>query len=177
MCMVRVRTEELLLGEWACLGVLSQQKAHGYDVAMRLAHGGDVGRVWSMSRPLTYRSLDQLQQRGVIAAVGEERGLAGGNRTIFAPTREGRAMLRRWLSEPVEHLRDVRTEFLLKLVVCEILEVETTALVDAQRARFEPIAASLKRPQRRGQTVDPVEVWRDESSRAVLRFLDRLAAR
>ena len=177
MRMVRVRTEELLLGEWACLGVLAERRAHGYDVAMRFAAAGDIGRVWSMSRPLTYRSLDQLQQRGVIAAVTEERGLAGGNRTIFAPTRSGKAMLRRWLSEPVEHLRDVRTVFLLKIVLCDILTIETQALVDAQRSLFQPMANSLKRPLRRGQAVDPVEVWRDESSRAILRFLDRLAAR
>ena len=168
--MIRARTEELLLGEWACLGVLSERKAHGYDVAMRLAPSGDVGRVWSMSR-----SLDQLQQRGVITAVNEERGLAGGTRTILGPTRRGRAMLRRWISEPVEHLREVRTEFLLKVVLSEILGIETATLINAQRTRFAPIAANLKRPLSEGQMDGPVEVWRDESSRAVLRFLDRLA--
>ena len=175
--MVRVRTEELLLGEWACLGILEHGRAHGYDVAMRLGPDGDIGRVWSMSRPMTYRSLDQLEQRGAIKSVSEEPGLAGGNRTILGPTRRGRTMLRRWLVEPAEHLRDVRTELLLKLVLCDLLGVSTGALLAEQRERFTPLAAALRRSTRRRQSIDPVEVWRDESSRAVLRFIDRLSDR
>ncbi len=175
--MVRLRADDLLLGEWACLGILSQQRAHGYDVALRLAPDGDVGRVWSLSRPLTYRSLDQLVRRSLIVAVGEEPGLAGGKRTILAPTKKGRVMLRRWLGEPVEHLRDVRTELLLKLVLCDVLGVDTEGLIGAQKKQFEPIAVNLKRSARAAVLADPVEVWRDESSRAVLRFLDRLASR
>ena len=174
--MVRLRADELLLGEWACLGILSQQRAHGYDVALRLAPNGDVGRVWSLSRPLTYRSLDQLAQRSLITPVSEEPGLAGGTRTIFAPTRGGRAMLRRWLVEPVEHLRDVRAELLLKLVLCDLLGIDTKGLIAAQKKQFEPIAVNLRRSARSAPLADPVEVWRDESSRSVLRFLDRLGS-
>src|SRR5262245_54123542 len=95
--MARVRTDELLLGEWASLGVLMKRPAHGYDVASRLSPTGDVGRVWSLSRSLTYRALDQLTQRGLVKPVGEERGKAGGNRTILALTRQGRTRLRAWL--------------------------------------------------------------------------------
>src|SRR5262245_12243769 len=97
--MARVRTDVLLLGEWACLGILADRPSHGYDVSLRLAPGGDVGRVWSLSRSLTYRALDQLAERGLVQSVAEERGRAGGNRTILAPTRQGRARLRRWLTE------------------------------------------------------------------------------
>ena len=174
--MVRVRTEELLLGEWACLGVLAHHPAHGYDVSTRLAPSGEVGRVWALSRPLTYRAIDQLEQRGLVVPVSEEKGVAGGKRTILAPTKQGRAMLRRWLAAPVAHLRDVRGELLLKLVLCELLEVDSTPLLDSQRALFAPMVASLRHRPRRGESLDPVEVWRDESSRAVLRFLDRLRA-
>jgi DNA-binding PadR family transcriptional regulator len=176
--MVRTRTDELLLGEWACLGLLAQAPAHGYDVAGRLAPSGDVGRVWSLSRPLTYRALDQLVQRDLVTAIGEERGRAGGNRTILAPTRRGRAMARRWLVQPVPHLRDVRSELLLKLVLCEQAGVDATPLLHSQRALFEPLVAALARAGGpRHATSDPVAVWRYESSRATLRFLDRLIAR
>ena len=60
------------MGEWACLGILATGRAHGFAVAARLKPTGDVGRVWSMSRPLTYRALDQLAAQGLIRPVGEE---------------------------------------------------------------------------------------------------------
>ena len=106
-------TEQLLLGEWACLGVLYPTPTHGFAIAARLKPNGDVGRVWSLSRALTYRSLDQLAQRDYIRPIGEEPGIAGGNRTILRATRTGRAQLRKWLATPVIHLRDLRSELLL----------------------------------------------------------------
>ncbi len=77
------------MGEWACLGLIYPAPTHGFAVAAHLRPNGDVGRVWSLSRPLTYRAIDQLVQRGLVQAVGEERGIAGGNRTIVAATRTG----------------------------------------------------------------------------------------
>ena len=59
-------TEQLLLGEWACLGILYPKPTHGFAIAARLKPHGDVGRVWSLSRALTYRSLDQLAIRDYI---------------------------------------------------------------------------------------------------------------
>jgi PadR family transcriptional regulator AphA len=171
--MARTRTDHLLLGEWACLAVLAEKPAHGYDVALRLAPSGEVGRVWSLSRGLTYRAIDQLEQRGLISSVGEERGKAGGARTVLAPTRLGRALVRRWLTEPVPHIRDVRGELLLKLVLCRRAGVDTKALLDAQHTVFAPMVDALAAGGGRGRT-DPVGVWRYESSRAALRFIDRM---
>ena len=133
--MVRTRTDDLLLGEWACLALLTQQPAHGYDIATRLAPAGDIGRVWSLSRPLTYRALDQLTQRGLIVPVAEEKGKAGGNRTILASTPQGRRLVRRWLEEPVPHFRAVRDELLLKLVLAERLGVDRRKLLQSQPRR------------------------------------------
>lgn len=175
--MVRHRADELLLGEWACLGMLVQRPAHGYDVSLRLAPASEIGRVWSLSRPLTYRALDQLTQRALIEPIAEERGRAGGNRTILAATKRGRSELRRWLRQPVPHLREVRSELLVKLILCDLTGVDAQPLLDAQRSLFAPISAALaKDGRRRDGTIDPVAVWRAESSRAVLRFLDRLGA-
>ena len=101
---------DLLLGEWACLGILYAAPTHGFAIAARLKPDGDVGRVWSLSRALTYRSLAQLFERGYALEVGEEPGIAGGNRTILAATRTGRAQVRKWLNAPVSHLRDLRSE-------------------------------------------------------------------
>ncbi len=169
--MARTRTDSLLLGEWACLAILTQAPAHGYDVALRLAPAGDIGRVWSLSRSLTYRALDQLAQRGLVTPIAEERGKAGGTKTILAATKEGKAMVKRWLREPVRHLRDVRGELLLKLVLSD----DPGPLLEAQRASFAPVVDALAETETSRQgPADPVAVWRYESSRAVLRFLERM---
>ena len=174
--MVRVaRTSEdqLLPGEWACLGILYRAPAHGFAIAARLKPDGDVGRVWSLSRALTYRSLEQLELRGYVRAVGEEPGIAGGNRTILAATRAGRAQVRKWLSTPVPHPRDLRSELLLKLVIAELCSIDVTAMLHLQRQRIVEMRAALE-AQVALDRADVVALWRSESTDAALRFLDRL---
>jgi DNA-binding PadR family transcriptional regulator len=173
--MGRTTGEQLLLGEWACLGILYQGPTHGFAIASRLKPGGDIGRVWSLSRPLTYRSLEQLTLRGHIHPVGEERGIAGGNRTILAATRHGRAALRTWLATPVAHLRDVRSELLLKLVLAEECKIDVSAMLVRQRERIVSIAAALDAQiADTDRSPDVVALWRNESSDAALRFIDKV---
>ncbi|MCB1001423.1 MAG: PadR family transcriptional regulator [Acidimicrobiales bacterium] len=171
--MARTTSDVLLLGEWACLGILAQAPAHGFAVAKRLAPDGDIGRVWSLSRALTYRALDQLVEGGHIHVVGEEPGTAGGVRTVLAPTRTGRALLKRWVVTPAVHLRDVRSELLLKLVLADGLGIDTRPLLVAQRERVVSIAAA----RAQDDPHDVVVLWRRESAEAVVRFLDALLAR
>ncbi|MPY93585.1 MAG: PadR family transcriptional regulator [Acidimicrobiia bacterium] len=171
---MRTRQPGLLLGEWAVLGVLAEQPAHGFAVARRLEPGGDVGRAWSLSRPLTYRAVETLEAQGLIEPVGEEPGIAGGRRRLLAPTGRGRQQLESWLRQPVAHLRDVRSELLLKLLLCGLAGASSQPLVEAQLQAFAPLARKLAGEARRSPT-DPVVLWRCESSRSVVRFLERLA--
>ena len=164
------RRRDLLLGEWACLGVLYDGPTHGFAIATALRPGGDLGRVWTLSRALTYRSLDQLADRGLIRPVGEEPGIAGGNRTVLATTRSGRVALRRWLTTPVEHLRDLRSELLLKLVIAQRCGVDVHDMLQRQRV----IVADLAEVASHAAGDDVVARWRRETSVAALRFLDGL---
>jgi PadR family transcriptional regulator AphA len=171
---IRTTEEQLLLGEWACLGILYPAPTHGFAIAARLKPGGDIGRVWSLSRPLTYRSLDQLTSRGYIHAVAEEPGIAGGNRTILAATRSGRAQLRKWLSTPVAHLRDLRSELLLKLIVADLCDIDVTNMLDEQYEHIDQLARALEAQIDDDNAVDVVALWRRELSQAALRFLDQV---
>ena len=172
--MARTPHDQLLLGEWACLGILYPAPTHGFAIAARLKPDGDVGRVWSLSRALTYRSLEQLTMRSYIHAVGEQPGIAGGNRTILAATRSGRAQLRKWLSTPVCHLRDLRSQLLLKLVIADLCGIDVGPMLVRQHARIEHLAAAIAGRVAADPTVDVVDLWRIESSQAALRFLERL---
>jgi DNA-binding PadR family transcriptional regulator len=164
--------DELLLGDWACLGILCAAPSHGFAISARLRPTGDVGRVWSLSRPLTYRSLDKLLERELIHAVGEEPGIAGGNRTILAPTRLGRAAFRRWVTTPVSHVRDLRSELLLKLVLAELCSIDVTAMLRLQRHQLHETVAALDQHVDAGH--DVVALWRAEASAGALRFVERL---
>jgi PadR family transcriptional regulator AphA len=166
----------MLLGEWACLGIIYPAPIHGFAVAARLKPDGDIGRVWSLSRSLTYRSIDQLAERGFVRPTGIEPGDAGPNRTILMATRSGRAALRRWLRTEVEHLRDLRSELLLKLVLSDQCEVDVTAMIGAQRDHIAALAAALEPGVDGGAGPDVVALWRHEASDAALRFLDHLTS-
>ncbi|MEN9803186.1 MAG: hypothetical protein RIS41_33 [Actinomycetota bacterium] len=165
--------EQLLLGEWACLGVLADGPSHGFAIASRLRPDADLGRIWSLSRPLTYRAIDQLLKHGYAEPIGEERGIAGGTRTVLAITESGRTALREWLNRPVLHLRDLRSELLLKLALSADLAVEPSALIDAQRRVVDDIRRSLS-GRLRDRPDDIVSRWRLESAEGALRFLDSL---
>jgi DNA-binding PadR family transcriptional regulator len=173
---MRTTEQQLLLGEWACLGILYPAPSHGFAIAARLKPTGDVGRVWSLSRALTYRALDQLAARGYVHAVGEEPGIAGGNRTILAATRSGRAQLRKWLNTPVAHLRDLRSELLLKLIIADICGIGIGPMLDRQHAHIELMAAAIAGQLDDDAPIDVVDLWRNEASQAALRFLTRLQA-
>jgi len=169
----RADERELLLGEWACLGILAQSPAHGFAIAARLKPEGDIGRVWSLSRALTYRALDHLREQSLIHEVGEEPGIAGGSRTVLAPTRSGMALLRKWYATPVEHLRDLRSELLLKLLLAEQGGADVSALLERQRAHIRGLTKRLHGQQVDGDDLDLVALWRLETADAAERFLDR----
>lgn len=159
-----------LLGEWACLGILYDQPAHGWAIVKQLRPDGDIGRIWHLSRPLTYRALDQLTISGWIRPVGEEPGDAGPNRTILAATRTGRARFRTWLRTPVAHLRDLRSELLLKLVFADQNQIDVTDMLDRQRDIIDEQAHTLSD----GTGHDVVALWRTEATLAARRFLDHI---
>ncbi len=160
-------TRERSLTEWVVLGLLAEVPAHGFALARLLARGGDVGRVWAASRPLTYRAIDQLAADGLIEPVRREPG-AGPPRTVHTVTTSGRRALRQWLARPVEHPRDVRAELLVKLLLLERSGRPVEPLLQAQRRAFSGL---LEEARAAVQPDDSVSRWRAEQAEAIDRFL------
>lgn len=107
---------ELSLAEWTVLAVVDEQPAHGFAVAALTAPRAELGRIWQIPRPVVYRSIGRLEEVELVVAVGEEPG-RGPRRQIVAATDEGSAEVRRWLVTPVLHVRDVRSQLLMKLAL------------------------------------------------------------
>jgi hypothetical protein len=84
----------------------------------------------------------------------------------------GRNALREWLGTPVNHLREFRSELLLKIELARLLKIDTSALLELQR---EVVHQSLQHfPSEVDSSGDVVSIWRNEMATAALRFLDQL---
>ncbi|MBT2234176.1 hypothetical protein [Nonomuraea sp. NEAU-A123] len=103
---------------------------------------------------------------------GTEPGRGGPQRTLFTVTASGRSAVDEWLMRPVERIRDIRTEFLVKLALLERITTDARPLLDAQAERIKPIIASLReqRDQARGFE-HVVASWRYETAEAALRLM------
>lgn len=173
MTRTRRSSVDLLTGEWMVLGLLYEAPSHGFALARELTPEGDIGRIWSLSRPLTYRAIDKLLERGFIEASDEQPGRAGGNKTIYSPTSAGRTAFRAWVTAPVPHLRELRSELLLKLVLARRCSIPVRQMIADQRSLIEQIHVSLQK-RIRDAPDDLVLTWRLHSVDAARRFLDDL---
>src|SRR5215813_6437826 len=162
----------LPLAEHAVLAMLSERPAHGFAIARLTAPGGELGRIWHIPRPVVYRSIGRLLDAGLITPAAVESG-RGPQRTIYTVTAQGRQAAARWLDTPVEHVRDVRTQLLLKLALLDRAGRDPTDLLQRQRAVLEPIAAAIKAERPQGKGFDATLLaWRRANAVATLDFLD-----
>jgi DNA-binding PadR family transcriptional regulator len=172
---MRRRPEQLTTGEWAVLGLVAEGPTHGFAVARALEPDGEVGRVWSMRRPLVYRTLDVLETRALTRPAGTEASTAGPQRALVDVTEQGGARVEDWLAAPVQHVRDARTELLLKLLFLDRRDLTADALLEAQRERFleqeRELRALLDAADGFARTL---ALWRVENTAAAVRFVDAL---
>jgi DNA-binding PadR family transcriptional regulator len=163
------------LAEQTVLAVVDEGTVHGFAVAALTARDGALGRIWHVPRPVVYRALGRLRAAGLVDA-GEAESGPGPQRTPYSTTPAGRAEAQRWLAAPVRHVRDVRSEFLLKLALLDRRGADRADLVAAQRAALVPIADALAAERAAGPD-DVLLAWRASTTAAALAFLDELAPR
>jgi DNA-binding PadR family transcriptional regulator len=173
---MRRRPEQLTTGEWAVLALVAERPTHGFALARSLAPGGDVGRVWALRRSLVYRTLEQLEQRALIRTAGTEESEAGPPRTLVAATDEGVAALEGWLRAPVEHVRDARSELMLKLLFLDRRHGDIGPLLTAQRAWLVERELELRERLAEAEGFSrTLALWRVENAAAAIRFVDALS--
>ena len=74
----------------------------------------------------------------------------------------------------MNHVREVRTAFLLKVVLLERREMDPLPLIESQIKALTPVVKGVEESYRGSQGA--VSLWRTHSARATLRFLEELAA-
>ena len=167
----RTERPSLSVTEWVVLGLLAEQPRHGFAIAKELVGGSDLGQIIAVHRPVVYRALARLVTAGW-AEVGEtERGEAGPNRTVNQATAAGISSLDTWLDQPVEHVRDLRIEFLVKIRLNQRRSRSTQALIATQQTVFAPMLEGIA-----ASSDDHIaDRWRRHNARAAQTFLDELS--
>jgi DNA-binding PadR family transcriptional regulator len=162
------------LPEWLVLAILDQQPAHGFALAQLTASGGDLGRIWQIPKAVIYRSIGRLLDADLIAPEVTESG-QGPQRTVYAATPRGREAADRWLHAPVDHVREIRSQLLLKLALLDRVGESPAGLLRAQRAVLEPIAQAIEAGHATSTGFDATLLaWRRANAVAALDFLDRV---
>jgi DNA-binding PadR family transcriptional regulator len=167
----------MALAEWTVLVLLSQRPAHGFAVSQLTAPDGELGRIWRIPRPVVYRAIGRLLDAGFITPESVEPGL-GPQRTIYTVTARGREEAERWLSTPVEHVRDIRSHLLIKLALLHRADRDPASLLKRQRVALDPIARAIQAPRAEAAGFDEILLaWRRATAAAALGFLDDITAK
>jgi PadR family transcriptional regulator AphA len=141
------RRRAALTIEHALLGWLLHEPLHGYELHQRVQDAAALGLVWRLQQAQLYALLEKLLAAGLIAPseAGSAADVTGRLRRPFRLTETGRRAFLHWVIAPVEHGRDLRLEFLVKVYWSQRLGSETfQRLLTAQRAACEQWLAQLE---------------------------------
>lgn len=70
----RRKDVELSLAEAVCLCLIDSEARHGWSLVKELEPDSELGQIWSLTRALTYRAIDQLETKELITRAGPEPG-------------------------------------------------------------------------------------------------------
>ena len=128
--------------EYVVLGVLMPGPRHGYEIMQFL--GSALDATWRVSTSQLYVLLKRLEEEGCLESSSESQGTRPPKR-VFKLTSQGRKAFLEWLSEPVEHVRDFRMEFLCKMFFFDSLFLAGAHdLVEAQIRVLEKLLDRLQ---------------------------------
>jgi DNA-binding PadR family transcriptional regulator len=167
----------LSLSEWLVLCLVCEQPRHGFAIARLLEAEGTLGKVWRVPKPVIYRALQRLEQLGLVRTAEQQATRQGPVRSLVDATPVGREAAGAWLTTPVSHTRDVRSELLVKLALLDRAGTDPRPLLEAQREHLVPLAGALHARLDDATGFDrTLALWRYETVSATIRFLDALCA-
>ena len=167
----------LSLAEWLVLCLVCEQPRHGFAIARLLNSDGSLGQIWRVPKPVIYRALQRLEHLGMVRTAEQQASNQGPVRSLIDATSPGQEAATAWLTRPVSHTREVRSELLVKLALLDRAGTDPRPLIRAQREHLTPVAEALS--ERLGSVSGferTLALWRFEMVTATVRFLDALSA-
>jgi len=116
--------------EYALLGILMTGPKHGYD--MHSYFSSNMHQFWRLSMSQIYALLKRMEKNGVVISKGEWQNNRPAKK-IFSITQTGKEGFLNWIYSPVNHVRNLRIEFMAKLFFIKELKLErATDIIDKQ---------------------------------------------
>jgi len=100
--------------EFALLGFLYPGASYGYELHKKITEATGIGMVWGVKMSNLYAQLDKLERKGLIS--GNLRfSDSHPDRMEYFLTPAGKDSFENWLNRIVEHPRDFRQEFMVRI--------------------------------------------------------------
>ena len=103
-----------LTTELALLGFLNEQPMYGYEIHQRMSDPSGLGQVWQLKQSQLYALMGKLEEEGFLSSELQMQETRPA-RKVFQLTPTGSQVFLNWLHSPVEHSRDMRLDFLVKV--------------------------------------------------------------
>ena len=121
--------------EFALLGVLMAGPMHGYEIMQFME--SELGSAWYVSPSQLYTLLKKMEDKALLQSAIHRQTRRPAKR-VFRLTTGGRTAFLEWLHEPVEHVRDLRIEFPVKLFFLKRYALkDADTLIERQIQRLE----------------------------------------
>ncbi len=164
--------------EHVLLALLDQKPMHGYELYQEICGLPGISKIWNIKQALLYAILDKLEERGYVASQLIQ-GETYPPRKYFHLTEAGKASLEEWLRTPVRRARDLRQEFLAKLITTRRYgKGDVMALIHNQEQACQTWLSDLQRDVP-PQDLDHLDEWivysfRIQRVESVLKWLAQL---
>lgn len=164
------RQKEPLTYEHALLGFLLETPMHAYALHQRIIHS-PLGQVWHIKQSALYAMITRLQELSFITVSADTDDARG--KRYLSITDEGIAVFETWCQSPVDHLRDIRIEFLAKLYfTLRCYPKYATRLLELQHVACMSWLAQLSTPKQTESYITMVHTYRRGQIEAAIRWID-----
>jgi len=165
--------------EYALLGLLLDGPSHGYDLTRQFSGDTELGKVCRLEMSMLYNLLKKLEREKLIS--GKEESVSENkSRRSVELTEAGRAEFEAWLAEPVQHNREMRFSFLVKLYFARLRDVRLVLKLLNEQIEFNQALLKQLLAQKLSASENPArnfEEWvldfRVEQTNAALRWLSQ----
>jgi PadR family transcriptional regulator, regulatory protein AphA len=182
------RASSVLTLEHVLLALLDPKPMHGYELYQELCKLQGIGRIWNITQSMLYAMLDKLEAKGYLSSQLVP-GESYPPRKYMQLTELGRRSVQVWIKTPVRRAREIRQEFLAKLIIArqygtiEALELIHNQLQDCMDWKKELLSSPLsKAPEQiddwlvysfRVRRVDGILEWLKDCEQEIRQQLDQ----
>lgn len=165
--------------EHSILALLDEEPMHGYEIHQRLNKMSGIDKIWNLKQALLYSKLERLESSGFIEQITSSDPGTLPARNVFKLTPAGKQSLMDWIATPVQKARNIRMDFLGKLIIARRYGTDHALdLIQKQRevsqTWYDHLVKEL--PESDEQNLDDLFVhsYRLYRDRASLHWLDYL---